>query len=195
MRMREVTAIPTASEGGWWTVCPPTNAAAGPARGIGSPELRPGGRHRTGGKGADHQHPAGVHRNPRDQVWARRQRTRASARNSITFVPLRRWERGQPPHGSLYTLASRIADLLTGGGGKWNTPLRRTRRRPAAPLRCRGQEDPTPSGSEPVPDGSKGGQGEANDPDDASQGFTVRNEKVTQLTVTKVWHKVPAEEG
>ena len=98
-------------------------------------------------------------------------------------------------HTVPYTLASRIADLLTGGEGEWeytfktNTAGKRLPRYDAE-----GRKILYTVREEPVPDGYKGGQGEANDPDDASQGFTVRNEKVTKLTVTKVWYEVPVEE-
>ena len=94
-----------------------------------------------------------------------------------------------------YTLASRIADLLTGGEGEWEYTFKTNAAGERLPrYDAEGRKIPYTVREEPVPDGYKGGQGEANDPDDASQGFTVRNEKVTTLTVNKVWHKVPAEE-
>lgn len=98
-------------------------------------------------------------------------------------------------HTVPYTLASRIADLLTGGEGEWKyTFTTDSDGDPLPRYDAEGRKILYTVREEPVPDGYKGGQGEANDPDDASQGFTVRNEKVTQLTVTKDWHKVPAEE-
>lgn len=98
-------------------------------------------------------------------------------------------------HTVPYTLASRIADLLTGGGGKWEyTFTTDSNGKPLPRYDAEGRKIDYTVREEPVPDGYKGGQGEANDPDDASQGFTVRNEKVTQLTVTKVWYEVPEEE-
>lgn len=98
-------------------------------------------------------------------------------------------------HTVPYTLASRIADLLTGGGGKWEyTFTKDSDGDPLPRYDAEGRKIPYTVREEPVPDGYKGGQGEANDPDDASQGFTVRNEKVTQLTVTKFWYEVPVEE-
>lgn len=98
-------------------------------------------------------------------------------------------------HTVPYTLASRIADLLTGGEGEWEYTFKTNAAGKRLPrYDAEGRKILYTVREEPVPDGYKGGQGEANDPDDASQGFTVRNEKVTQLTVTKVWHKVPVEE-
>ncbi len=97
-------------------------------------------------------------------------------------------------HTVPYTLASRIADLLTGGEGEWEYTFKTNAAGKRLPrYDAEGRKILYTVREEPVPDGYKGGQGEANDPDDASQGFTVRNEKVTQLTVTKVWHEVPAE--
>lgn len=97
-------------------------------------------------------------------------------------------------HTVPYTLASRIADLLTGGEGEWEYTFTRDSDGDWLPrYDVEGRKILYTVQEEPVPDGYKGGQGEANDPDDASQGFTVRNEKVTQLTVTKAWHEVPAE--
>lgn len=114
--------------------------------------------------------------------------------NSITFV-LYADGKEVNSHTVPYTLASRIADLLTGGGGKWEyTFTTDSNGKPLPRYDAEGRKIPYTVREEPVPDGYKGGQGEANDPDDASQGFTVRNEKVTQLIVTKVWHEVPAEE-
>ncbi len=98
-------------------------------------------------------------------------------------------------HTVPYTLASRIADLLTGGEGEWEyTFTTDSDGDPLPRYDAEGRKILYTVREEPVPDGYKGGQGEANDPDDASQSFTVRNEKVTQLTVTKVWHEVPVEE-
>ena len=98
-------------------------------------------------------------------------------------------------HTVPYTLASRIADLLTGGEGEWEYTFKTNAAGERLPrYDAEGRKILYTVREEPVPDGYKGGQGEANDPGDASQGFTVRNEKVTQLTVTKVWHEVPAEE-
>ena len=98
-------------------------------------------------------------------------------------------------HTVPYTLASRIADLLTGGEGEWVYTFKTNAAGKHLPrYDATGRKILYTVREEPVPDGYKGGQGEANDPDDASQGFTVRNEKVTKLTVTKVWHAVPAEE-
>ncbi len=98
-------------------------------------------------------------------------------------------------HTVPYTLASRIADLLTGGEGEWEYTFKTNAAGKRLPrYDAEGRKILYTVREEPVPDGYKGGQGEANDPNDASQGFTVRNEKVTQLTVTKVWHEVPAEE-
>ena len=98
-------------------------------------------------------------------------------------------------HTVPYTLASRIADLLTGGEGEWEYTFKTNAAGKHLPrYDVEGRKILYTVQEEPVPDGYKGGQGEANDPDDASQGFTVRNEKVTQLTVTKDWHKVPVEE-
>ena len=98
-------------------------------------------------------------------------------------------------HTVPYTLASRIADLLTGGEGEWEYTFTRDSDGDWLPrYDAEGRKILYTVREEPVPDGYKGGQGEANDPDDASQGFTVRNEKVTQLTVTKDWHEVPVEE-
>ncbi len=98
-------------------------------------------------------------------------------------------------HTVPYTLASRIADLLTGGEGEWEYTFTTDSDGDSLPrYDAEGRKILYTVREAPVPDGYKGGQGEANDPNDASQGFTVRNEKVTQLTVTKVWHKVPAEE-
>lgn len=97
-------------------------------------------------------------------------------------------------HTVPYTLASRIADLLTGGEGEWEYTFTRDSDGDRLPrYDAEGRKILYTVREEPVPDGYKGGQGEANDPDDASQGFTVRNEKVTKLTVTKVWHEVPPE--
>lgn len=97
-------------------------------------------------------------------------------------------------HTVPYTLASRIADLLTGGEGEWEYTFKTNAAGKRLPrYDAEGRKILYTVQEEPVPDGYKGGQGEANDPDDASQGFTVRNEKVTQLTVTKVWHEVPPE--
>lgn len=98
-------------------------------------------------------------------------------------------------HTVPYTLASRIADLLTGGEGKWEYTFKTNAAGKRLPrYDAEGRKILYTVREEPVPDGYKGGQGEANDPDDASQGFTVRNEKVTKLTVTKVWYEVPVEE-
>lgn len=98
-------------------------------------------------------------------------------------------------HTVPYTLASRIADLLTGGEGEWEYTFTMDSDGDRLPrYDAEGRKIDYTVREEPVPDGYKGGQGEANDPNDASQGFTVRNEKVTKLTVTKVWHAVPAEE-
>ena len=98
-------------------------------------------------------------------------------------------------HTVPYTLASRIADLLTGGEGEWVYTFTTDSDGDWLPrYDAEGRKILYTVREDPVPDGYKGGQGEANDPDDASQGFTVRNEKVTQLTVTKDWHEVPAEE-
>lgn len=92
-------------------------------------------------------------------------------------------------HTVPYTLASRIADLLTGGEGEWEYTFTTDSDGGRLPrYDAEGRKILYTVREEPVPDGYKGGQGEANDPDDASQGFTVRNEKVTQLTVTKDWH-------
>ena len=97
-------------------------------------------------------------------------------------------------HTVPYTLASRIADLLTGGEGEWEYTFTTNAAGKRLPrYDAEGRKILYTVREEPVPDGYKGGQGEANDPNDASQGFTVRNEKVTQLTVTKVWHEVPPE--
>ena len=97
-------------------------------------------------------------------------------------------------HTVPYTLASRIADLLTGGEGEWEYTFTTDSDGDWLPrYDVEGRKILYTVQEEPVPDGYKGGQGEANDPDDASQGFTVRNEKVTKLTVTKVWHEVPPE--
>lgn len=98
-------------------------------------------------------------------------------------------------HTVPYTLASRIADLLTGGEGEWEYTFTTNAAGKRLPrYDAEGRKILYTVREEPVPDGYKGGQGEANDPDDASQGFTVRNEKVTKLTVTKVWYEVPVEE-
>lgn len=98
-------------------------------------------------------------------------------------------------HTVPYTLASRIADLLTGGEGEWEYTFTRDSDGDWLPrYDAEGRKILYTVRENPVPDGYKGGQGEANDPDDASQGFTVRNEKVTQLTVNKAWHEVPVEE-
>ena len=114
--------------------------------------------------------------------------------NSITFVLCAGGEEVNR-YTVPYTLASRIADLLTGGGGKWEyTFTTDSNGKPLPRYDAEGRKIPYTVREEPVPDGYKGGQGEANDPDDASQGFTVRNEKVTQLTVTKFWYEVPVEE-
>lgn len=97
-------------------------------------------------------------------------------------------------HTVPYTLASRIADLLTGGEGEWEYTFTMDSDGDRLPrYDAEGRKILYTVREESVPDGYKGGQGEANDPYDASQGFTVRNEKVTQLTVTKDWHKVPVE--
>lgn len=113
---------------------------------------------------------------------------------SITFVLCADGEEANR-HTVPYTLASRIADLLTGGEGEWEYTFTRNSDGGRLPrYDAEGRKILYTVREEPVPDGYKGGQGEANDPDDASQGFTVRNEKVTQLTVTKAWHAVPAEE-
>ena len=112
--------------------------------------------------------------------------------NSITFV-LCADGKEVNRHTVPYTLASRIADLLT--GGEWEYPFTTNAADERLPrYDAEGRKILYTVREDPVPDGYKGGQGEANDPDDASQGFTVRNEKVTQLTVTKDWHEVPAEE-
>ena len=113
---------------------------------------------------------------------------------SITFVLCADGEEVNR-HTVPYTLASRIADLLTGGEGEWEYTFTTDSDGGRLPrYDATGRKILYTVREEPVPDGYKGGQGEANDPDDASQGFTVRNEKVTKLTVTKVWHEVPAEE-
>ena len=113
---------------------------------------------------------------------------------SITFVLCADGEEVNR-HTVPYTLASRIADLLTGGEGEWEYTFTRDSDGDWLPrYDAEGRKILYTVREESVPDGYKGGQGEANDPDDASQGFTVRNEKVTKLTVTKVWHAVPAEE-
>lgn len=113
---------------------------------------------------------------------------------SITFVLCADGEEVNR-HTVPYTLASRIADLLTGGEGEWEYTFTTDFDGGWLPrYDAEGRKILYTVREEPVPDGYKGGQGEANDPNDASQGFTVRNEKVTQLTVTKVWHEVPAEE-
>ena len=113
---------------------------------------------------------------------------------SITFVLCAGGEEVNR-HTVPYTLASRIADLLTGGEGEWEyTFTRDSDGDPLPRYDAEGRKILYTVREEPVPDGYKGGQGEANDPDDASQGFTVRNEKVTKLTVTKVWYEVPVEE-
>ena len=113
---------------------------------------------------------------------------------SITFVLCAGGEEVNR-HTVPYTLASRIADLLTGGEGEWEYTFTMDSDGDRLPrYDAEGRKILYTVREEPVPDGYKGGQGEANDPDDASQGFTVRNEKVTQLIVTKVWHEVPAEE-
>ena len=97
-------------------------------------------------------------------------------------------------HTVPYTLASRIADLLTGGEGEWEYTFKTNAAGKRLPrYDAEGRKILYTVREAPVPDGYKGGQGEANDLDDASQGFTVRNEKVTKLTVTKVWHEVPPE--
>ena len=97
-------------------------------------------------------------------------------------------------HTVPYTLASRIADLLTGGEGEWEYTFTTDSDGGQLPrYDVEGRKILYTVQEEPVPDGYKGGQGEANDPDDVSQGFTVRNEKVTKLTVTKVWYEVPPE--
>lgn len=114
--------------------------------------------------------------------------------DSITFVLCAGGEEVNR-HTVPYTLASRIADLLTGGEGEWVYTFTRDSDGGRLPrYDAEGRKILYTVREETVPDGYKGGQGEANDPNDASQGFTVRNEKVTQLTVTKVWHEVPAEE-
>lgn len=113
---------------------------------------------------------------------------------SITFVLCADGEEVNR-HKVPYTLASRIADLLTGGEGEWVYTFTTNAAGKHLPrYDAEGRKILYTVREEPVPDGYKGGQGEANDPYDASQGFTVRNEKVTQLTVTKDWHKVPVEE-
>lgn len=113
---------------------------------------------------------------------------------SITFVLCADGEEVNR-HTVPYTLASRIADLLTGGEGEWEYTFKTNAAGKHLPrYDAEGRKILYTVQEDPVPDGYKGGQGEANDPDDASQGFTVRNEKVTQLTVTKDWHEVPAEE-
>lgn len=112
---------------------------------------------------------------------------------SITFVLCDDGEEVNR-HTVPYTLASRIADLLTGGEGEWEYTFTTDSDGGQLPrYDAEGRKILYTVREEPVPDGYKGGQGEANDPDDASQGFTVRNEKVTQLTVTKDWHEVPPE--
>lgn len=114
--------------------------------------------------------------------------------NSITFVLCADGEEVNR-HTVPYTLASRIADLLTGGEGEWEYTFETNAAGEDLPrYDAEGRKIRYTVREESVPDGYKGGQGEANDPDDASQGFTVRNEKVTQLTVTKDWHEVPVEE-
>lgn len=114
--------------------------------------------------------------------------------NSITFVLCADGEEVNR-HTVPYTFASRIADLLTGGEGEWEyTFTKDSDGDPLPRYDAEGRKIDYTVREKPVPDGYKGGQGEENDPDDASQGFTVRNEKVTQLTVTKVWHEVPEEE-
>lgn len=113
---------------------------------------------------------------------------------SITFVLCADGEEVNR-HTVPYTLASRIADLLTGGEGEWVYTFTTDSNGGWLPrYDAEGRKILYTVREEPVPDGYKGGQGEANDPDDASQGFTVRNEKVTKLTVTKVWYEVPVEE-
>lgn len=115
--------------------------------------------------------------------------------DSITFVLFCADGEEVNRHTVPYTLASRIADLLTGGEGEWEyTFTMDSDGDPLPRYDAEGRKIDYTVREEPVPDGYKGGQGEANDPDDASQGFTVRNEKVTQLTVTKVWYEVPVEE-
>ena len=113
---------------------------------------------------------------------------------SITFVLCADGEEVNR-HTVPYTLASRIADLLTGGEGEWEYTFTMDSDGDLLPrYDAEGRKIRYTVQEAPVPDGYKGGQGEANDPDDASQGFTVRNEKVTQLTVTKFWYEVPVEE-
>lgn len=113
---------------------------------------------------------------------------------SITFVLCADGEEVNR-HTVPYTLASRIADLLTGGEGEWEYTFTMDSDGDLLPrYDAEGRKIRYTVQEAPVPDGYKGGQGEANDPNDASQGFTVRNEKVTQLTVTKFWYEVPVEE-
>ena len=113
---------------------------------------------------------------------------------SITFVLCADGEEVNR-HTIPYTFASRIADLLTGGEGEWEYTFTKDSDGDLLPrYDAEGRKIRYTVQEAPVPDGYKGGQGEANDPNDASQGFTVRNEKVTQLTVTKFWYEVPVEE-
>lgn len=130
---------------------------------------------------------------PVTKVWVDGGPDAGERPDSITFVLCAGGEEVNR-HTVPYTLASRIADLLTGGEGEWEYTFTRDSDGDWLPrYDVEGRKILYTVREEPVPDGYKGGQGEANDPDDASQGFTVRNEKVTQLTVTKDWHKVPVE--
>lgn len=131
---------------------------------------------------------------PVTKVWVDGGPDAGERPDSITFVLCADGEEVNR-HTVPYTLASRIADLLTGGEGEWEYTFTTDSDGGRLPrYDATGRKILYTVREEPVPDGYKGGQGEANDPDDASQGFTVRNEKVTKLTVTKVWHEVPAEE-
>lgn len=133
---------------------------------------------------------------PVTKVWVDGGPDAGERPDSITFVLCAGADGAEVNrHTVPYTLASRIADLLTGGEGEWEYTFTRDSDGGWLPrYDAEGRKILYTVREEPVPDGYKGGQGEANDPDDASQGFTVRNEKVTQLTVTKDWHEVPVEE-
>ena len=131
---------------------------------------------------------------PVTKVWVDGGPDAGERPDSITFVLCVDGEEVNR-HTVPYTLASRIADLLTGGEGEWEYTFTMDSDGDRLPrYDAEGRKILYTVREESVPDGYKGGQGEANDPVDASQGFTVRNEKVTQLIVTKVWHAVPAEE-